>query len=129
MHGIRYTSRNRTRLRKQNKKKAGDGPALRFLFEHEPAVFVEQLTVHKNFGVGAHITDEVPVDGALVFLARFGISRAKCHVERTTDLFIEQDLSRELVDIKVGADGKLANVARAGIRLDHFQQVILVLCS
>ena len=97
------------------------------LLKHKLPVLVEQLAVHEDFGVGAQVADEVPVDTALVFGTRFGVARAERHVEGAADLFIEQDLAGEFVDLEVGADGELAQVARARVALDHFHQVVLIL--
>jgi hypothetical protein len=45
------------------------------------------------------------MDRGLVMRASFGVSRAECHVERPTDLFIEQNVACEFVDIEIRADG------------------------
>lgn len=89
------------------------------LLDHELAVFVEQLAIDMDFAVVPHVTDHVPMHGAVVFAARLRVALANRHVNRAADFFVEQDVARELLDAEVGADGELAQItcARVGVQL------------
>ena len=67
------------------------------------------------------------MDGALVFSAGLGDAGAQRHVEAAADLLIEQYLAGEGLDALVGADGKLAQVARPGVGIEGLIQKVLVL--
>src|SRR3989337_366322 len=69
------------------------------------------------------------MDRGLVVRTGFRVARAECHVERPTDLFIEQDVACEPVDVEVCADCIFAQKTRTGIRFKHLDQVSLILFS
>ena len=76
----------------------------------EVAVFVVKFAVYADFGVFAHVADHIPVDGACVFAACFGVACAQCHVEGAADFLVEENLTGEFVDLEVGADGEFAQI-------------------
>jgi hypothetical protein len=47
----------------------------------ELPVLIEQVAVHADFAVGAHIADHVPVQGGFVLAARLRIAGAKRYLD------------------------------------------------
>src|SRR5215216_4710462 len=62
-----------------------------------------------------------------VVRACFRIARTQRHMERSTDLFVEEDVAREALDIEIRSDGIFPDVTRALIRFKHLEQVVLIL--
>ena len=67
------------------------------------------------------------MNGAVILRAGFGVARAERHVECPADLFVEENVAGEAVNIGIGADGKFSQITRTCIGLDHLKQVILIL--
>jgi hypothetical protein len=67
------------------------------LLRDEHSIFTDQLAVKVNFAaavVWALDLDEVPVDGAAVFVVGFLVGLAEGHVEAAGDFFVEEDVAR-----------------------------------
>jgi hypothetical protein len=77
------------------------------------AVFLEELAVHVERAVLAQVLDHVPVQGGFVDAAGFRVGLAEGEVDGAADLFVEQDVFDEALDVVVGADAEFAQPFRA----------------
>ena len=71
--------------------------------------------------------DEVPVEGALIDVASFGIAGSEGEVEGAAHLFVVENLAGGLGNGTVGSEGNLADSAGAFILVEHVDQEILAL--
>ena len=67
--------------------------------DREVPVAVDYFAIQLDLGILAHVADHVPVDHALIDAAGLRIAGAHGHVEAAADLFIEEDIAGEAVDL------------------------------
>src|SRR3954468_5488415 len=67
-------------------------------------VFKEEISVDCYLTTIAKIANHVPVHSGQIFAAGFRVAGADCHVDGATDLFIEEDVASESIDIEVGTN-------------------------
>lgn len=94
-------------------------PSLTLL--HKLPVTVNHLAIHPDFRILLDAANHIPMDDTLILRAGLRVPRAQSQVERAADFFVEEDVVRESVDFGVRANGKLADIARAGIGIQHCQ--------
>src|SRR5262249_3292836 len=75
----------------------------------------------------ARVDDDVPVQGRSVYTAGFRIALAESEVDRAPDLFVEKNTPGESVDARIETQADLAQPPRAGINVNHRQEVVFTL--
>ena len=74
----------------------------------------------------ANILDNIPVNGGLMGATGFWVSSTEGNVDRAARLFIHENIFTEVGDVRVDTQGKLADLAGAGIALDNGLEKILM---
>ena len=77
------------------------------------------MPVDFNLPAGPQVHDHIPVQPALIVVARFRISRPQREVHRPTDLFIEERVLRLARDVVIRPDCALAQKSAAGVHIQH----------
>ena len=93
--------------------------------EGEEAILSDELSIEPHFPAAefrALDADEVPMDAAGVSIARGFVGLTGGEVERARDFFVEQDIAHRLEDVRVEAEREFADVARAGVAVQHAVQ-------
>ena len=83
---------------------------------HEQAVSANQLAVEIHLPAavfGRLDAYQVPMDGAVVAIGAFVVAVAGGQVETAGDLFVKQGIPDGTGDVRVDAEGKLADIPRA----------------
>ena len=62
--------------------------------------------------------DHIPMDDGFVQTASFGIAGTQCHMEGATNFLVKENLAGKLVDLKVGTDGELTQIACAFVDVE-----------
>src|SRR5688572_25526693 len=91
----------------------------RHAFAGERAVDDDLNAVYLDVTTLAEVDHHVPVKAALVAVATFGITGAQGEVHRAPDLLVKEGVAGVLLDVVVRADRVLADVATAGVHVEH----------
>src|SRR5689334_17771051 len=95
--------------------------------ERVAAIDQEILAVDRHAATLPDVADQVPVDRGLVPRSGIRVAVAEGHVDRATDLLVEQDLLREAVQPEIGAEGDLTEITGAVVGIERGDQDVLVL--
>src|SRR5688500_4254664 len=98
-------------------------------FRDEQAVFADQFPVEVNLSAAVLRTLDayhVPVYLGAVPILGLLVALAGCEMEGTGDLFIEQDVAHRVQDVRIEANRKLTDIARAGVACEDVVQLLLI---
>src|SRR5438093_7838000 len=87
----------------------------------------DELAVGIDLPIRAEVADHVPVQTGLVPAAELLEAGAEREVHRAADLLVEQDVTREAVDLVVQAEGDLAEDARPRVHVEERLQELVPL--
>src|SRR5918993_206851 len=84
----------------------------------EASVLLDQLSVSVQFAAIAQVADEVGVHARLVLAAGLCVGAAYGEVDRSAELFVEEDVRAGLTDAVVGSDPEFPEVSGSGVGLE-----------